>query len=197
MNGDVLPFRRPPPVAAEMSDQALVAACGVGDAAALGLLFDRYAEHVYRFLGRLRGTDTCDLDDLLQATFIEVQRGASRFRGGAAVRTWVLGVAANVARHYVRGEIRRHAAVAAWAELPSRAPETPADTAERRQLLHRLGIALGELNDDLREAFVLCDLEDVPGVEAARVLGLRPGTLWRRLHDARRALRQAMEEQSS
>jgi len=56
-----------------------------------------------------------------------------------------------------------------------------------------LAAALDRLPHDLRTVYVLCDLEDLPGVEAARVLGLRDGTLWRRLHEARRALREAIE----
>jgi DNA-directed RNA polymerase specialized sigma24 family protein len=35
----------------------------------------------------------------------------------------------------------------------------------------------------------------VPGVEAARVLKTREGTLYRRLHDARKRLRAALERE--
>jgi RNA polymerase sigma-70 factor (ECF subfamily) len=64
----------------------------------------------------------------------------------------------------------------------------------RAQQVHRLAAALEDLPHDLRTAYVLCDLEDVPGVDAARVLGIRAGTLWRRLHEARRALRDAIDD---
>jgi RNA polymerase sigma-70 factor (ECF subfamily) len=40
---------------------------------------------------------------------------------------------------------------------------------------------------------VLCDLEQVPGVEVARALGVPEGTIWRRLHVARKAVRAAVE----
>ena len=63
----------------------------------------------------------------------------------------------------------------------------------RAQQLDRLASALETLPHDLRTAYVLCDLEEVPGIEAARILDVRPGTLWRRLHDARRALRASIE----
>ncbi|MBK9031936.1 MAG: hypothetical protein IPL61_11520 [Myxococcales bacterium] len=39
----------------------------------------------------------------------------------------------------------------------------------------------------------MCDLEQLPGVEVARALGIPEGTLWRRLHDARKAIRVAVE----
>jgi hypothetical protein len=69
----------------------------------------------------------------------------------------------------------------------------PDEVALRSQQAHRLAAALDELPHDLRVVYVLCELEDMPGVEAARALDVRPGTLWRRLHEARRALRDAIE----
>jgi RNA polymerase sigma-70 factor (ECF subfamily) len=54
--------------------------------------------------------------------------------------------------------------------------------------------ALAELPFDLRSAFVLCDLEEMSGADAAAALDVRPGTLGRRLFEARRALRAAVEE---
>jgi len=69
----------------------------------------------------------------------------------------------------------------------------PDEAAVRSQQVARLAAALDELPLDLRAAYVLCDLEDMPGVEAARVLDIRAGTLWRRLHEARRALRDAID----
>jgi RNA polymerase sigma-70 factor, ECF subfamily len=194
MRGKLIPLRRLEGSPAEMSDEALVAACAVGENAALGALFDRYQGAVYRFLARLSGTDERDLDDLVQATFLEVYRASGQFAGRAQVKTWILGIAANVARHHVRSEVRRKAMVSAYAERPQHAAARPDQTAEQRELMARLRAALEELPHDLRVAFVMCDLEEIKGVDAARVLDIREGTLWRRLHEARKALRAALEE---
>ena len=56
---------------------------------------------------------------------------------------------------------------------------------------------LASLPHDLRVVFVMCELEEVSGAEAARVLNLRQGTLYRRLHDARRKLRYALDRGAS
>ena len=61
------------------------------------LCFDRFNLAVYRFLTRLPTTDEAARDDLVQATFLEVQRCAANFRGASSVKTWILGVAANLA----------------------------------------------------------------------------------------------------
>ncbi len=195
--GRLLPFRRAHggPIG-DLSDGALLAACGTGDPAALGVLFDRHATDVYRFLSRLRGADAMDIEDLLQTTFLEAQRAAGGFRGGSAARTWLFGIAANVVRHHARGEVRRRAMLSSRTEIVAPEVETPAAIAERRDLVWRLAQALDDLDHDLRAAFVMCELEEIPGMDAARALGVRPGTLWRRLHDARKALRRALERES-
>jgi RNA polymerase sigma factor (sigma-70 family) len=197
--GKLIPLRRLAGDAAEMSDEALLAACAVGERAALGALFDRHHQAVFRFLGRLIAAERHALDDLVQNTFLEVWRSASRFASKGAARSWILGVGANVARHHVRGEARRRAAMQ---QIPAEsaggsgagAARRPDDAAADRELVARLDVALAALPHDLAVAFVLCDLEDIPGVEAARALGVREGTMWRRLHDARKRLRAAIGE---
>jgi RNA polymerase sigma-70 factor (ECF subfamily) len=191
--GKVVPLRRVVGSPTEMSDEALLAACAVGETAALGGLFDRHHAAAARVLSRIVGSTSSEIDDLVQITFLEVWRSSARFRGDAAVRSWILGVAANVARHHVRGEIRRRSVLAGLADRPERATARPDDQVARAELLQLLGEALTELSHDLRIAFVLCDLEDVPGVDAARALGVRVGTMWRRVHAARKALRRALE----
>src|SRR5262245_17695246 len=192
--GQLVPLRRRDEQRAavsDISDEALLAACGVGDTAALGALFDRHHAAIYRLVSRLLSAEPGAIDDLVQTTFLEAWRAARGYRGVGSVKSWLYGIAANAVRHHVRSAVRRRGVIAALPEpLPSRGPD---DAAVRAQLVARLGAALDELPHDLRAAFVLCDLEEVPGVEAARALGVRAGTLWRRLHEARRAPRVAIE----
>ncbi|HET6284514.1 MAG TPA: RNA polymerase sigma factor [Polyangia bacterium] len=185
--GKVFPLRRLTGTAAELTDAALVAACAVGDGAALGALFDRHSRALYRFTSRLSGVSRVDLDDMVSATFLEACRSASAFRGDSSVLTWLFGIAVNVARHQARGDGRRRAFLDQYQQLPQQAAsDRPDDAAERRQLIAKLDVILGSLPHDLRVAFVMCDIEEVPCAEAA--LGLRQGTVWKRLHRARKLL---------
>jgi RNA polymerase sigma-70 factor (ECF subfamily) len=192
--GKLIPLRRTSGEVAAMSDEALLAACGTGDLPALDALFDRFHVAIYRFLGRLPACDDPARDDIVQATFLEVRRSAGRFRGTSSVKTWILGIAANLARDHRRGETRRRARHACYVEHLAAVSPRPDDEAERRELLARIAAALATLPHDQQVAFVLCDLEGVPGVEVARALRVPEGTLWRRLHLARRAVRAAVEE---
>jgi len=189
MTARLVPLRRISGDITEMSDEALLAACGTGDAPALGALFDRFHLAVYRFASRLPMTDDLARDDLVQATFLEVQRAAPSFRGTSSVKTWILGIAANIARHTLRAERRRRVL-----ERVDAAAEPLDAQLERRKLLARIAEALSRLPRDQQIAFILCDLEQLPGVEVARVLDIPEGTLWRRLHTARKAMRQAIDK---
>jgi RNA polymerase sigma-70 factor (ECF subfamily) len=192
--GQVVPLRKLDERLAglsELTDEALLAACGVGDPAALGALFDRYHEAVYRLVSRLIRSESHEIDDLVQTTFLEAWRSAKKYSARGAVKSFLFGIAANTVRHHVRSAKRRRDAYAAWPQPV--AVGTPDVALQRSQELARLAAALEELPHDLRAAYVLCDLEELPGVEAAQVLGVRAGTLWRRLHEARRALRDAIE----
>jgi len=192
--GKLVPLRRVAGEVAELSDEALVAACATGDSAALGALFDRFNVPVYRFLARLPTTDEGARDDLVQATFLQVQSCAGKFRGGSAVKTWILGVAANVARRQIRGERRRRARQAVFLVDQQRVESVRPDAAvDRQRLLARIGEALKGLPYPQQVAFAMCDLEQLPGTEVARALGIPEGTLWRRVYQARKALRAAME----
>jgi RNA polymerase sigma-70 factor (ECF subfamily) len=194
LSGKLVPFRREPAVpSAVLSDDTLVAECAAGVNGALAELFRRHGDRVRRVLARLRGVDRRDLDDLVQATFIEVYLSAPRFESRAAVGTWILSIAVNVMRHHVRGEARRRALKTAAERIDLQAASRPDEDAARRQLMARLESALAALPQDLQLAFTMCELEGIRGVDAARVLGMREGTLWRKLHEARCRLREALE----
>nr|HEX4314111.1 RNA polymerase sigma factor [Kofleriaceae bacterium] len=195
--GQVVPLRRldeRKAALSEISDEALLAACGVGDSAALGALFDRHHDAVYRLLSRLLRRERSEIDDLVQLTFMAAWRASKKYDARGSVRSFLFGIAANTVRHHIRGATRRRAAHAAHAELPEPAMERGPDVAAiRSQQVGRLAAALERLPHDLRVAYVMCDVEDIPGVDAARALDVRAGTLWRRLHEARRALREAID----
>jgi RNA polymerase sigma factor (sigma-70 family) len=195
MKSNVIPFRQKiAETPAQMSDEALLAACAVGEMSALGLLFDRYHTAVHRFLDGLLGSYRRDLDDVVQATFLEVFRAAGKFHRKSQVKTWILGVASNVARHHTRHETRRSRWVAAFAEQPESTPERPDEIAERRDNQRQLQEALSLLTHEHRVVLVMCDVEGLRGVDVAEALEIPEGTMWRRLHDARKALRVAFSK---
>ena len=195
--GKLRPLRRIEGSTVELSDEALVAACATGDSAALGALIDRFQEPVYRFVARLLGSDGSDRDDLVQQTFVEIARSSARFRRRSTVRVWIFGIAANLTRNQIRSIVRQRKLETQLAAVPPLASSRPDVELERHQLVGKLRIALAELPHPLREALVLCEIEEMTAAEAADVLGTREGTVWRRVHEARRALQAALAQEDA
>ena len=192
--GRLVPLRRVDASPAEISDEGLLAACALGDRAALGALYDRLSPHVWRFLSRTASNQIEELEDLVQATFIAVHASAATFKGTALVRTWVFGIAANVTRRLLRDDVRRRLAFERLSSVPALPSDRPDESVEQQQLIARMREALAALPHDLRVALVMCDLEDISGREAAAALQIPEGTLYRRVHEARRALGALVEE---
>jgi len=183
--GEVVPLL-PGEGAPALADEALIAACALGDAGALAALFERHRERLHRFCARIASADAAE--DLVQETFVAAWTHAARFRGRSSVRAWLLGIAANLARKRRRGGVRRDAAMASLRVIAGASTPDPEGRVADRQTLDRLAAGIAALPHALRVAFVLCEIEGLSGADAARALGIRQGTLWRRLHDARRRL---------
>jgi RNA polymerase sigma-70 factor (ECF subfamily) len=171
----------------EMSDAGLLAACAAEDRTARALLFERHVDAIHRFVSRMRASDADSVDDVVQATFVRAFQSAGRFHGSSA-RSWLYGIAANVVREHARKEIRRKRAMSVVAEELPRTVQ-----ARDAHLLARLPDAIEALPHELRTAFVIVDLEGEKGCDAAHALGIPEGTLWRRLFQARTALRKAID----
>lgn len=201
MSAQVLPLRRRRVEAeddrAPASDVELIERIARGERDALGDLFDRYAQPLASFLHRLGHTREHEVDDLVQDTFLAVSRSAAEFRGGASPKTWIFAVGANVARDRTRGASRfsaMRARLARWVSgTDARTPDRELAAAED---VAALRAAIAALPHDQRLAFVLCDVEEQPGVDVATTLGVPTGTLYRRLFEARKRVKAALEERA-
>lgn len=193
-NAKVIQLHKAPAALLALSDEPLLRACAGGDMGALAALYDRHAPAVARFLSRLTYTDKADVEDLLQEIFLAAYQASARFVGDASVRAWIFAIAANHARMHARASLRRRLGLRAVAEaVQGRVAQDLERTVSASEQLLRLDRALKSLPHDLGVAFVLCDLEQVAGIEAAKALGVPEGTLYRRLHEARQRLRAALE----
>ena len=197
VSAKVIPIRRPAGRADEASDEALLSACALSDASALAVLFDRHHLRMYRFVTRVARTRSAETEDLVQDTFAAVWTSAHKYKGSSAGLTWVFGIAANLARNHARSRARGARALVTLTDLPMASKDAIDDVAARKQAMERIEHGLTALSHDQRVAFVMCDLEGISGVDAAKTLGVPAGTLWRRLHDARTKLRVSIDGDGS
>ena len=152
----------------------------------------RYAvamEIAWRAFRRL-GVRESALADAVQDTLLVVHRRQADFRGESSFRTWVYGIVLRVASSHRRRERRAKTVFAientASLEQPVSGEPSPFECLEQKvatELLHSL---LDELPPDLREVFVLVELEELSLESAAAALGVRVTTCKSRLRSARR-----------
>ena len=190
--GRILAFKPPVVPLEERSDTALLDACAQGEQAALGVLYRRHAASVLHFCARLSSRQLSDLEDIVQEVFLVVWRSAADLEHQSAVRSWLFGIAANLVRGGQRRDARRRDIDATRLHQLETSTGGEAHYMSR-QTMHKMNAALQNLPTEQREAFVLCDVEGLGGKEAATVLHVPDGTLYRRLFEARRALRSVLE----
>ena len=166
-------------------DGQLLARVAQGDTAALGTLYDRHAPSLLRFARRL---DPQDAEDIVQTTFLRVLQLAPSFEPQtASARPWLFAITARVVQERRRKLRRWTAALLRLSELPRGAAPAMADT---RTDLDR---NLAQLSAAKRTVLVLAEVEGFSCEEIASMLSIPIGTVWTRLHHARRELRRREE----
>jgi len=174
----------------------------------------RYRRELLAHCYRMTGSAT-DAQDLVQETYLRAWRAFGQFEGRSSLRTWLYRIATNVCLTSLKGRPRRvlpsglgppsadpYAPAApalgdvAWVEPVSDGLVVdergdPAEVAAVRQTVRLALIAATQtLPPRQRVAFLLCDVLDQPGADAADVLGVSIPALKSLLQRARARLKQ-------
>ena len=157
------------------------------------LLFRDHARFVASFLLRL-GISSADVDDGVQEVFTVAYRKGGFTPERATARTWLGAIAVRVASNRRRGARLRRERLEAEpaAHLASEAPSAE-HVLERRQALRRVDGALQGLDLAHRAVFVLFELEGEDCTAIAEALDVPVGTVYSRLHTARKRFISAHE----
>jgi RNA polymerase sigma-70 factor (ECF subfamily) len=176
-------------------DDAIVEGLRAGQLDALAAAFDRWHVRV-RILARRLLSDPASAEDVVQEVFASLVRAMRGFRGEVEVETFILAIAVKRARHHQRVAIRRRRALARLAAEDRFARPDPEDDAYRRELGLRLQAALDRLPIAQREAFVLCEVEELSSPRAGEIAAVPETTMRTRLFHARRRLRDLLSDEN-
>ena len=131
------------------------------------------------------------MEDVLQEAYLRAFRALPRFRGDSGVGTWLYRIVYNAALDELRSSRRRFELSLRQLEFESEAVPDPAEVVPaQRAIAH----ALMRLSPEDRAVVVLVDGQGLRYDEAARVLGVPPGTVASRLNRARSALRRGLRD---
>ena len=188
-------------LAAQFSEQTLVANATKGDLDAFNQLVLNYQDTAYRYASSL--TDDPDAaEDITQESFIKAFQNIGSFRGGS-FHAWLLKIVANTSRDQWR-RIKRHPSVAlfpegeygdeiesaGWLADPTTSVET---TVQQREESHQLYRILDELPDAYRRVITLIDVCDLDYSETAQILQVPLGTVKSRLARARLQMKEKLK----
>jgi RNA polymerase sigma-70 factor (ECF subfamily) len=156
-------------------------------------LFDQHAAFVARLLYRL-GVASADLDDVVQEVFLVVHRLGGYTPGPATPTTFLANIAFNAARSAGR-RARTREARSGSADMEKLASEahSPVRVLELHDELAELESALATLEPELRALLILVDLEGESCAAIAASQSVPVGTVYWRVHRARRKFRAAVE----
>ena len=178
-------------MAEQLTDQALVERVQQGDKKAFNLLVSRYQNRVARLLTRYVSPN--DIPDVVQESFIKAYRSIGAFRGDSAFYTWLYRIAVNTAKNYLTAQGRRPPNEDILAEEAEsydvgsnlRDVATPENEILSNELKKIVFDTIKGLQEDLRTAITLREIEGLSYEEIAEIMECPVGTVRSRIFRAR------------
>lgn len=166
-------------------DTELLARHNRGDQRAFGELVRRHQDRAWAVAVRTLGSAT-EAEDAVQEAFLKALRSADRFRGEAAVGTWLHRIVVNTCLDRLRRAAARPQSALELVPEPVLPVGSDAYAAADTRL--DVAAALARLPELQRVALVLVELEGLPVAAAAELLGVAEGTVKSRCSRGRDAL---------
>ena len=155
-------------------------------------IYQLYFSFTWRVLGHL-GVKPHAIDDAGQEVWIVVHRRLPSFAGRSALKTWLFGVALNVARNQRRADDRRSKNLC---EAPTAgAPLDPESIHEGNEAWERVQRFLGTLDEQRRAIFVCNLLENLSALQTAEATGVDVTTVYKRVRSLRQSFKVWLERE--
>lgn len=157
-------------------------------------LYRAHFAYVWKSARRL-GVPEAEVDDVVQETFLTVNRLLDRYEEQGMERGWIFSVLFRVVQRQRRVERRRNVRTEEGADLDaiagsaSRSPERSAETRADLRVVEEI---LDGLDPEKRAVFILSDVEERSLIEISEILGLNMNTTASRLRSAREHFDAAM-----
>jgi RNA polymerase sigma-70 factor (ECF subfamily) len=174
-----------------LTDMELVKLAGGGNDQAFGLIVSRYQEQIARTVKGMLG-ETDGADDVGQETFIRFYRSLKKYRGDAALGTYLSRIAINLSLNELN---KRKKVISLFKkDKDDRAGEVlyPVNEPERKDTKEMVDKALQKLDPGQRSVVVLRLLQGYSTKETADILDVPLGTVLSRLSRAQKNLKKIL-----
>jgi len=182
-------------------DRTLIAQAAAGDERAFEALVTKYMQRAYYIaLGFLGNAE--DARDQSQEAFVKVYRHLDRYDPTYPFFPWFYKILRNTCFNYLKARRRRpQTSLDALQEDGggqfADGAAQPDVLAENNEALRELWSAIAELRPIHREILLLKHVHDLSYKEIAQALDIPEGTVMSRLFNARKALRQELDQRAS
>lgn len=175
------------------SDYQLIIRLQEGSLEALGALYDRHRNLVFRTALAITG-DPEAAADLLQEVFLRLHRFASHIDSGRPLEPWLYRMTTNLAYTWIKRRqrwLRPLEDVADW--LAGTRKDTPAYQVEQDDSWRQVQQAVSSLPLSHRGVVVLYYVNDLSLQEISEILEIPVGTVKSRLHYGRQSLKKYLD----
>lgn len=171
---------------AESEDlEGLVIRAQRGDQQAFSRLIASQYHFIFRVAFRVLGHKS-DAEDVAQTVCLRLATSLSSFDRRASFTSWLYRVTMNIARDFLRSQMRRKKLVDGAAALASEHVDAEQDA---QRPVEDIWNAVRSLPEKQRDAVILVHGEELSQEEAARIMSCKKVTVAWHLHNARKALR--------
>ncbi|HEY3875684.1 MAG TPA: RNA polymerase sigma factor [Candidatus Kapabacteria bacterium] len=178
----------------QLEDAELLTRFQAGDEAAFYTLFERRQKEIYTHCFRMCARDGEKANDAFQDTFIKVFTRKTLFTDAANGRAWLYRIATNTCLNALRYD-KRHPNAAIDDRMASQDPALQPDfRTEQDSLKESLEQAMASLPIELREPFLLREIEEFSYEDAAEQLGITVAACRQKVYRAKQMLREALQE---
>lgn len=176
----------------QTNDRTLVTQLQQGDLEALGGLYDRHRQLVYRTALAVTG-DPEAAADLLQDVFLRLYRFAHRIDLKRPLEPWLYRMTANLSYSWVKRRYRWLGLLREMTEWFAREKRASVhQQVEANEEWRQVRQALNAISPDKRVVVVLYYINDLSVQEIANILEIPAGTVKSRLHYGREALKKRL-----
>jgi len=174
--------------------QLPVGAARAGDPEAWDALFRRYQLPLYAYVFELVRDEQASLD-IVQEAFINAAWHIGRLREDAKFGSWLFGIAHQKCIQHWRRQRPEPVPIEELAERLPDEHDSPSDWLIRQEQEERFMNCLNQLSPPHRAVLLLHFIEDFSLEEIAGITGAELGTVKSRMHYAKKALRELLEEE--
>lgn len=177
----------------ELPDEKLMDRFCAGDNSAFQLLFDKYKNRIFSYICNVFEHDRSLAEDYTQEIFIRVIRYRDKFNSSMRFSTWLYTIAKNYCKNQIRYTKRRPEMIFGEDFKILGIPDDSGSNLRNQELNSIIRGVLAELPENLREIFVLREIENLSFEEISEMTGLKEGNIRTLLSRAKSQLREKIK----